>query len=356
MASPRRTTPPAMTDQPVDDLLDHGNRYAFFQAMRLLRQRVSDDQALRDSVRVRPNLSLAFPDTDLQTVVRDTEGRYHIEANFFGLYGVTSPLPTFYTEDLIQEAMQGHSATRDFIDILHASLYPLLFRAWEKYRIWVAIGEQRDTQRLQQLYSLIGIAGAAEWEDDARELLPYAGNLSFFPRSALGLEGLLRGMLNGLTVRVEPCVTRAVSIPESALTLLGSQTSVLGETSLLGQQVRDCAGNLDIVIGPMSADHFHALLPGAQRHRRISRAILWYLPSPLRCELQLWLHPDERRCASLGQGWQRLGCNTWLGKGSNPSLAARPVRFPLMQSANKTQKTTSAKAVALTDYSFTGAI
>lgn len=333
MASPYRTTSPAVIDEtavaPMDDLLDNGSRYAFFQAMRLLRQRFPDDQALRDHVRVRPALSLAFPDSDIERVRRDDSGRYHIEATFFGLYGVTSPLPTFYTEDLIQESMQGHSAMRDFMDIIHASLYPLLYRAWEKYRMWLVVGEQNNMQRLQQLYATIGIADAPQWEDDARAMLPFAGNLSAFPRSALGLQGLLQGLLRGAAVRVDPCVPRAVAIPDNARTRLGQRASVLGEDTILGEQVQDCAGNVDIVIGPLSDDDFHSLLPGTPAHDRVRRVVAWYLPTPLRCELHLWLDISKRRCAHLGKGWHSLGRNTWLGNRHIPALKQHPVRFPL---------------------------
>lgn len=333
MAGPYRTTSPAVTADtvmaPMDDLLDNGSRYAFFQAMRLLRQRFPDDQALREHVRVRPALSLAFPDTDIESVAQDDTGRYHIEATFFGLYGVTSPLPTFYTEDLIQESMQGYSAMRDFLDILHASLYPLLYQAWEKYRIWLVVGEHNNAQRLQQLYATIGIADAPEWEEDARAMLPFAGNLSAFPRSALGLQGLLQGLLQGVAVSVNPCVTRPVSIPQEARTRLGLQASVLGEETVLGERVNDCAGNVDIVIGPLPADDFHGLLPGAARYERLRRVVAWYLPTPLRCELHLWLDVSKRQCARLGKGWHGLGHNTWLGDEHIPALTQHPVRFPL---------------------------
>ena len=91
---------------------------------------------------------LVFMDNETyEQIELDADGRYRIEANFFGLYGVTSPLPTFYTEDLIDEMRQGHSAGRDFVDILHAALYPLLFRAWEKHRIWMANWTMNGTMK-----------------------------------------------------------------------------------------------------------------------------------------------------------------------------------------------------------------
>src|SRR5690606_16110792 len=108
------------------------------------------------TVRVRPALKLSFPENDIDAIALD-EDKIRITANFFGLYGVTSPLPTFYTEDLIDEQLAGGTNARDFLDILHATLYPMLFRAWEKNRIWLAVSERRDTDRLNQLMALIGL-------------------------------------------------------------------------------------------------------------------------------------------------------------------------------------------------------
>mgnify|MGYP001574765194 FL=1 len=189
MASEDRAPTPVV----IDPLLDDGGEFGFFQALRLLRLRFPSEKDFVDNVRVRPRLGLGFPLRDIEGIEQDGDGRYRIEANFFGLYGVTSPLPTFYTEDLIDEQLLGHSAGRDFLDILHASLYPLLFRAWEKHRIWIDITERRDVKSLRQLQALIGIADARpEQRDQSNDLLRYAGLFNQYPRSALGLQQLVK--------------------------------------------------------------------------------------------------------------------------------------------------------------------
>src|SRR5471032_2790370 len=250
MASEDRASTPVV----ADPLLGNGRDYAFFQALRLLRLRFSSEKEFAENVRVRPHLGLGFPQRDIEHIVLDEDGRYRIEVNFFGLYGVTSPLPTFYTEDLIDEQLQGHSAGRDLLDILHASLYPLLFRAWEKHRVWMGICERRDLGRLNLVRSLIGLADAdPQWRQQAPQLLRYAGIFNQFPRSALGLEQLLRSTLDGDPVEVVPCVLSHVPIDDQSRCRLGLQGNVLGQDSLLGQQVSDRTSTLDIRIGPLDA-------------------------------------------------------------------------------------------------------
>jgi type VI secretion system protein ImpH len=313
MAREDRPLSPALAAAGADPLLQEGHRYAFFQALRLLRLRNPDEDVFNRDVRVRPAVSLSFPDRDIETIERDEAGKYRITANFFGLYGVTSPLPTFYTEDLIDQHLQGNSTARDFLDILHAALYPLLFRAWEKNRIWLAVAERRDEARLDQLFSLVGLGGKrGVRRQTARALLPHAGNFNQFPRSALGLQSLVSGLLDNVPVDVEPCVTETVSIPAPARCLLGEQACVLGDDTLLGCQIDERAGGVRIHIGPVPAQSLASLLPGTTRHEELVDAITLYLETPLRCVLVFKVDPKGRPGAALGEGCQQLGLNTWL--------------------------------------------
>jgi type VI secretion system protein ImpH len=299
MAREDRPSPLAVGDSITDALLTEGHRYAFFQALRLIRLRAPDDIALRNNVRVRPAVTLSFPETDIDSIKLDHAGKFSITANFFGLYGVTSPLPTFYTEDLIEEQLQGSSSMRDFLDILHASLYPLLFRAWEKNRLWLTIGERHDTNRLDQLFALVGLSGCMpQHTADARLLLPHAGNFSQFPRSALGLQALVAGLLGGMPVEVEPCIPETVAIPEAGRCLLGEHACQLGEDALLGRLITERSGSLVVHIGPIGRDQLHSLLPGSPLHERLARSVALYVRTPLR--------------SAMAPAWAKAGSN-WAG-------------------------------------------
>jgi type VI secretion system protein ImpH len=309
----RAPTPPV-----VDSLLSDGRDYGFFQALRLLRLRFPSEKAFTENVRIRPHLSLGFPQRDIEHIGQDDDGLYRIEANFFGLYGVTSPLPTFYTEDLIDEQLQGRSAGRDFLDILHAGLYPLQFRAWEKHRIWIDITERREDKSLRHLQALIGVADASpEVRAQSSDLLRYSGLFNQYPRSALGLQQLVQAVLDVGPVEVVPCVETRVSIDRAARTRLGMQCAVLGENSVLGHEVVDRSSSLDIRVGPLSAERFHSLLPGQALYQKLERAVKLYLQTPLRSRLVMRLKAAEQQCAALGMGWQCLGLDTWLGDGSS---------------------------------------
>ena len=105
----------------IQDLLRQPQRYAFSQAVHLLRRWANpqNDQELeaflRGSLRFRPALSLAFAVSDVADLELDLPLRpaasntdptvqpfdkARMTATFLGLYGASSPLPKFYTERL----------------------------------------------------------------------------------------------------------------------------------------------------------------------------------------------------------------------------------------------------------------
>jgi hypothetical protein len=153
------------------------------------------------NIRVRPHLSLGFPDNDIERIERmrgaaadGSEDAYRVTASFFGLYGVSSPLPTFYTEDLLDDEREGRHARRDFFDILHGALYPQLFDAWRKYRLQMRVVEEQDPEALDTLYAFAGLGSPAQRESlapDAASLLRHLNLFAHRTRSVLGLRTLL---------------------------------------------------------------------------------------------------------------------------------------------------------------------
>jgi type VI secretion system protein ImpH len=313
--------------RPIVDWKRDGASYGFFQALRLMRLGFASDAEFRGHVRVQPNLSLAFPEGDIQAIDQDADGNWRVVANFFGLYGVSSPLPTYYTEDLIEEVRNGRSAMRDFLDIIHARLYPMLFSAWEKYRLWIAVSERADVRRLEQLLALIGRAGISPGFNRDGHLLRFAGLFSQFPRSALGLETLVRGLLRGAPVVAEPCVSRIVPIPRETQFVLGEPSGQLGN-ALIGSEVEQRSSAVVLHVGPIDAQHFDSLLPGGPAHALLSRDLALYLNEPVQCELCLLLDSAECRPALLGVAqWSRLGLDMWLGTGDEAEDADDATRW-----------------------------
>ena len=329
----------------ITDLLRHGCEFSFSQVMRLARmhlgaggEREVPEVPWQRRVHIRPELSLVFPAADVARVERtgDDGADFLVSATFLGLYGTSSPLPTHYTEDLLEEAAADSSVSRDFLDLLHQRLYQLYFQCWSKYRLFIRIAEEKNPRDLERLFCLIGL-GEKELRDsvpNAASLLRFAGLFTQSPRSALGLRTLLRGALGVGKLEVEQCVPRRVPIPEDQRMRLGVANMCLGVDTVLGSELPERLGKFRIRIGPLSKREFDTFLPGTPRHDRLARLTRLYITDPFDFDLQLTMAAGEARPISLGDpDGQRLGWNSWCFSGE--ALGEVSAIFPLALSAGK---------------------
>ncbi len=305
-------------------LLDQGHEYAFFQALRLLRYQVrneqgadADEKALSRHIRVRPELSLNFPGTDLAGIAQSASapGRYSVTATFLGLYGASSPLPAFYTEDLLEERRNDRSIIRDFLDVINTPIYDLLFGIWRKYQLAPQIEEERDPRTMDRLYCLLGLGSGAFRNrlENPYHLLRYIGLATQLPRSAEGLRTLLADLLETADIEVIPCVERMAPVPAHQRLYLNQSGNILGENSVLGERVPDRMGQFRIRIASADGELLHRLLPDGELFEQIREMIRFYLDQPLDWDMEIILKPGEADGIILGrEPWASLGWNTWL--------------------------------------------
>jgi len=299
-------------------LLDRGDRFSFFQAYRLLRL-LAKREGLEDydAIRVRPNLSLGFPQTDLESIQEHGHHRYRVTANFLGLYGVDSPLPTFYTEDLLNEQADGYGVNREFLDIFAQSIYPMLFEAWIKARPALRIVEYGDRRMLEILFAFVGIEKPHDkFSQPGVESLLVCGALyNQQNRTAEGLKAVLKTTFPNAQAEVKQLQTVWVPIAQEQCFSLGQQACFLGEDAHLGNQCKTLDG-VTIVLADLSIQSFTDLMPGGNQHERLRFLVDYYLiePYPVRVEIRLREGEASTACMASEQ-WSRLGADTWLISG-----------------------------------------
>ena len=298
--------------------------FSFVQALRLLLRLLRkqkgaslDDMELNRRLRIRPDLSLVFPGTDIVELQKRDEKPLAVQltVSFLGLYGASSPLPTFYTEDLLREQAEDRSVTRDFLDIVHTPLYHLLFRCWSKYRLAYQIVEDANGDFIEYFFCLLGLSEQAfrcRFHSPER-LLRYTGLCMQFPRSAEGLRAMLADALDLPVLEVIQCIDRLADIPQDQRLLLGVSANRLGETSVIGLQIADRTGAFRVRVGPVDGNTLHRLLPDGQAFGAMTELIIFYLDQSLVWDLELVLAPGQAHSAGLGTDkWSRLGWNTWV--------------------------------------------
>lgn len=296
-------------------LLSQGERFAFSQAYRLLRLLPRPAPDSTPDIRARPHLSLDFPGMDLSGIEELAPGQYRLTANFLGLYGVTSPLPNFYTEDLLDERHDGRHSNRDFLDIISQTLYPLFFRAWLKSRAHIRIKEFGDNRLLEIFHTFVGICRPLRYLDrpGVSHLLRFAGLFSQYPRSAMGLQTIIAALYPDTDVEVIQQDIRKQPIPRPQRLALGRQNCALGEDAHLGSEIRCRTSNLTVHIRRVNEALFARLLPGGEAFEELKFLVRYYLITPLHIRLVLQPAPGVVGPLHLGtQAWGALGKNSWL--------------------------------------------
>ncbi len=315
-----------------ETLLAEGPGFEFFQAVALA-QRLFPEAApigrqgppAAEKVRLRPRLSLGFDTSDVHAVseqeASDESVRLLFETTFLGLYGSASPLPDFYTEDLIDELEDGrYDPVREFLDLFHHRLLSLFFRVGFKYRFDLEYATDEAEMLAKRLPQLVGHQAVQLPSPTRRATL--AASLLMSNGSAASVEALLSEAFPQVEIKVEACVARWMIIPRPERNRLGS--SRLGYNYTLGTRIRDRACTFAIHLGPLEAATFEEFLPGGKKLRHLLELVKQVNPNGLDVILAVRVQPEAVPAVELGRGNARLGWSSWIGE--RPSQAVE-VRF-----------------------------
>ncbi len=319
------------SDRPIAELLaPRAKHFSFFQLVRLLelcskgKTRTGyGGPASAEALRFRPDTSMAFPASDVTELElldspETTTERSRITTTFLGLYGSSSPLPSFYSEEILWED-EDPNRIRDFLDLFHHRLLSFFYRCWSKYRHYIQFEYGKDDSLTPSLLSLIGpgsrlLSQETELPEPLR-LLHFSGLMNQQPRSASALENTLSEYFEHLPVEVEQCTGRWVPINRQQLSSLGEKNCRLSMDCSIGTRVYSRTGNFRIWVGPINYQRFSGFLPDQQNHRILCSLVRFFIIDQLEYDIALRvLQPPRLQLLSETREspTARLGWTSWL--------------------------------------------
>lgn len=309
-------------------LRERPEEFAFFQAIRLIELANPDAVSLgrqgparREAVRLRPSSSLTFQAGELTKFEMIADSVERVTTTIFGLYGANSPLPAFYSTDILEYETENageDDPVRLFLDVINHRLLSLLYRAWSKYR-WAftfRLDLQDDISRAA--FALCGIAEFSQIDKldvPAQRLLGYSGLRTQRPVNARSLERAISDYFDEVPAQIIQCVENWVSIHPSDRSRLGMHNVGLGENFVIGESILDRAGKFRIEIGPLeSLDAFERFTLGGVDLRELAGFVRFILDEPLEFDILVGLVHDAVPliCLSPGSDAPRLGATSWL--------------------------------------------
>lgn len=306
----------------IEDAIAQAPRYEFFQLVRLLEEgwrghgRVG--RGLDSWLQMRPASEISFPAADVRRCRQLDDGRLDLQLNFMGLYGVDTVLPQYFAE-LIARDDDTSEALRAFLDIFSHRFYALFYHAWMKFRPHIGL-HREEAEFPGYLAGLSGMQGLEAAEAD----LAYCGVLGARVRGGAGLGNMLESFLGGHRVQVRQFVPRWVSVGQAGeLGAAGERGVRLGHSAMLGEEVLDVGGKIELHVGPIGARQALELLPGSERAGELARLVRRYLEPTLRFDVVIQVLPEDTAGLCLGSREACLGRSSWLGEHVDQPYALR---------------------------------
>ncbi|RZI45513.1 type VI secretion system baseplate subunit TssG [Candidatus Finniella inopinata] len=267
-----------------------------------------------EAFEIKSHVSLANPSAELHKLHQKPGLKTTLWVNFLSLAGIQGPLPTPYTELVLQRNRQKDFAFRDFLDIFNHRLASLWFRFRKKYRIGLSSVKPEKHPLGKTLLQLAGIQNPDRFMDDAasqRVFFTYNDLLWRRPHSAAGLLCLLNSYFQvPTTLDLFQGQWRQPKADE--LSLLGSRYHALGQSMILGRKSWDQAAGVLITLGPLSWSLFESFLPLNSSNGKLLKQICeLYVGYDADLRLRLILQSKDVRPLILNRGFA-LGLNSWL--------------------------------------------
>lgn len=319
-----------------DRLFREGYQFDFFQAVRLLEiffantpKEGERDEAMETRIRIRPHSGLAFPATDVRHVelLDGKPSRARVTATFMGLYGVDSPLPVYFYNEIATET-DPTKPLRDFLDMFNHRVYELFYRAWKKYR--PALHYTGEDAHSQRALCLAGLATPKALDNPPLRLAAFAGRLSCRVRNVEGLKNLIADFFPNLQVTIRENEPRWWAIPERPRMGNGDKPMKLGANATIGEKIFDVSGKFRIVLAPLTLVEYMDFLPGGGYAAMIQYLVRLYAPDYLDFDVELRLKTAEIPRLRMGMKGTQLGLTTWSGR-PRGELTSRVVVYEEMK-------------------------
>lgn len=313
----------------MGDKLPYTNFYRFCQLIEQSSPRRpplgSTSSPKDDLIRFRPHPGMGFPVSELKALECDRDHPERpptVRTTFLGLYGVDSPLPTSYLDDIAQRR-EGHEAVEEFLDIFNHRIMTQFYRVWRKYSYpasFEAGGTDETSQRLLGLIGL-GIPGTAKnIATPVSRFLALLSNMRMPTRTAEGVIALVDLLSSETTASVRLHYPRTIAIKPLRF---GDKTP-LGLRPVLGHSAKEVNSMFELQLYTENPAEAQAWLPGGQLSEDLLvllRVYLgWRVDARILLTLPRHILPPARLHTSSDGGFRgQLGYTTVMRSASTSS-------------------------------------
>lgn len=316
-------------------------QFDFHQAVELLQQLSPEAKGLGEGgdpskeamvIKSRISLSPASSEIHAFTPPAANQQKPILWINFMGIAGMQGPLPTPYTEILLQRNRLHDTAFRDFLDIFNHRLASLWHRLKKQTFISFSQKDPRQTKIGKSLVSISGIANES-YRDllhvSERTILSYHDLLWRKTKSSYGLIKILETHFK-FPVKIHQYIGEWIKAEIKDCSTLGSKTGTfnrLGKDFILGSKNWNQSAGIRIDLGPTTWEKMNHILPiyiknkdgkviAGRDHQELKDLIFFYIGNDYKVKIRLQVHPINVKPLRLNRQFG-LGYNSWITVGRN---------------------------------------
>lgn len=266
-----------------------------------------------DQVRFLPHPGMGFPVSELKNVEyneEDPQGIPSVRTTFMGLYGVDSPLPTSFLDEIAQKR-EGHEAIQGFLDIFNHRILTQFYRIWRKYS-YPASFENGGTDKISQ--SLLGLVGLGIPGIEHKIATPVSRFLALLSvlrqpgRTREGVQALVNLIAPNTSAEVSPHSLRNVRVSTSSL-----ENIMLDGNSPLGEEVIDANTQILIELYTEDLEDAKKWMPDEQCYQDFLVLLRVYLGWRYKAKIKMTLATQLLALPALGENNFALGLTGVLG-------------------------------------------
>ncbi|MFH1197535.1 MAG: type VI secretion system baseplate subunit TssG [bacterium] len=268
----------------------------------------------------KPYENYVFPPKDIRSVSFEEDTITFI-LNFLGLYGINSPLPRCYHEQIpLQQNVYspGNVPLQNFLDIFNNRFYWLYYQSWKKYRFNLYFKEGFENKVIQRINSFTGISSSSQ--ENVSHISPFSrlvfsGILCQRVRNKAGLSLILSNYFFNYNVKIKEFIPKWVKLSE--IPKMGGNdedSHRLGLNSFIGESALDYMSRICIEIGPISYEDFLKFTPLSTNALQLKELLELYLNDGLEFDVKIKIKTETITTDSWADDRLRLGKNLWLGK------------------------------------------
>ncbi len=313
-ADEKKSLPPFWLDKEGKDQTAMFNFYRFCELVEKFsgRKLGAAGKLSQDAVRFRPDPHLGFPTSELKKTETDPahpDDPPTVRTTFHGLYGVDSPLPTAYVDD-INQGREGADAMAAFLDIFNHRMMTQLYRIQRKYN-YPASYEEGGTDKFSR--SLMALAGITQTDDlPASRLLAILGPMMHTTLTTEGVAAVIRSQALSTRVEVFPHHPVTMSVDErTRLTL--KNPMALSERLVMEDEVETLNYCMRIEMYTEDAKEAKGWWPQGQLRKDVFALLKAYLGCDYDADIYLTVPTRILPRPGLGKAGLFIGYNIMSG-------------------------------------------